>query len=144
MPNSSKQNQIKPSKKAWISLDSFGRIGTYQWVTANPNKKIFSRATLCPKCHKTRCVFFLSGSATAWSDEVKFIPWISGLRNKLPGGFPAARRLSQLTVCAAERVTGSPLVAASRVTASVFGSSATAELMRLRVANSIVFFLNRR
>jgi hypothetical protein len=45
-------------------------------------------------------------------------------RHKLPGGFPAARRLSQLTVCAAERVTGSPLVAASRVTASVFGSSA--------------------
>jgi hypothetical protein len=65
-------------------------------------------------------------------------------RHKLPGGFPAARCLSQLTVCAAERVTGSPLVAASRVTASVFGSSATAELMRLRVANSIVFFLNRR
>jgi hypothetical protein len=24
-------------------LDSFGRIGTFQWVTANPNKKIFSR-----------------------------------------------------------------------------------------------------
>ena len=80
----------------------------------------------------------------AESGELKFIAWISGLRNKLPGGFPAARRLSQLTVCAAERVTGSPLVAASRVTASVFGSSATAELMRLRVANSIVFFLNRR
>src|SRR5271168_3361494 len=52
MPNSSKQNQIKPSKKAWISLDSFGRIGTFQWVTANPNKKIFSPVTLCPKCHK--------------------------------------------------------------------------------------------
>jgi hypothetical protein len=23
-------------------LDSFGRIGTFQWVTANPNKKISS------------------------------------------------------------------------------------------------------
>jgi hypothetical protein len=40
-PNKRKQIQIKPRKKAWISLDSFGRIGTFQWVTANPNKKIF-------------------------------------------------------------------------------------------------------
>jgi hypothetical protein len=31
-----------PKKKAWISLDSFGRIGAFQWVTANPNKKILS------------------------------------------------------------------------------------------------------
>jgi hypothetical protein len=29
----------------------FVRIGTFQWVTANPNKKIFSRVTLCLKCH---------------------------------------------------------------------------------------------
>jgi hypothetical protein len=34
---------VNPRKKACISLDSFGRIGTFQWVTANPNKKIFSR-----------------------------------------------------------------------------------------------------
>jgi hypothetical protein len=40
-PNKRKQIQIKPRKKAWISLDSFGRIGPFQWVTANPNKKIF-------------------------------------------------------------------------------------------------------
>ncbi len=33
--------QGNPRKKAWISLDSFGRIGTFQWVTANPNKKTF-------------------------------------------------------------------------------------------------------
>jgi hypothetical protein len=39
-PNKSKENQGKPRKKAWISLDSFGRIGTFQRVTANPNKKI--------------------------------------------------------------------------------------------------------
>jgi hypothetical protein len=37
--NKSKENQANPNKKAWISLDSFGRIGTFQWVTANPNKK---------------------------------------------------------------------------------------------------------
>jgi hypothetical protein len=40
-PNKRKQIQIKERKKAWISLDSFGRIGPFQWVTANPNKKIF-------------------------------------------------------------------------------------------------------
>jgi hypothetical protein len=28
--------------KAWISLDSFGRIGAFQWVTANPNKNFLS------------------------------------------------------------------------------------------------------
>ena len=42
-PNQSKQNQINPRKKAWFSLDSFGRIQTFQRVTANPNKKIFPR-----------------------------------------------------------------------------------------------------
>jgi hypothetical protein len=40
--NKSKEIQGNPSKKACISLDSFGGIGTFQWVTANPNKKIFS------------------------------------------------------------------------------------------------------
>jgi hypothetical protein len=38
--NKSKQNQIHPSKKACISLDSLGRIGAFQGATANPNKKI--------------------------------------------------------------------------------------------------------
>jgi hypothetical protein len=51
-PNKSKEIQRNPRKKAWISLDSFGRIGPYQWVTTNPNKKIFSPVTLCLKCHK--------------------------------------------------------------------------------------------
>jgi hypothetical protein len=31
--------QGKPKKIPWISLDSFGRIGTFQWVITNPNKK---------------------------------------------------------------------------------------------------------
>ena len=39
-PNKFKENQGKPREKAWISLESFGRIGTFQRVTANPNKKI--------------------------------------------------------------------------------------------------------
>ena len=40
-PNKCKKNQGNPRKKAWISLDSFGRIGAFQWVTANPNKNSF-------------------------------------------------------------------------------------------------------
>src|ERR1700733_6633437 len=50
-PNKRKQMQIKPRKKPWISLDSFGRIGTFQWVTTNPNKKIFPHVTLWPNCY---------------------------------------------------------------------------------------------
>jgi hypothetical protein len=42
-PNKAKENQIKPRKKAWISLDSFGRFGAFQRVTRNPNKKILPR-----------------------------------------------------------------------------------------------------
>jgi hypothetical protein len=38
-PNKTKKNQIRPSKKAWICLVLFVRIGIFQWVTANPNKK---------------------------------------------------------------------------------------------------------
>jgi hypothetical protein len=30
--------RVVNAPKAWISLDSFGRIGAFQWVTANPNK----------------------------------------------------------------------------------------------------------
>ena len=37
-----------------ISLDYLGRIGTFQWVTENPNKKILSHVTLCLKC-RTPC-----------------------------------------------------------------------------------------
>jgi hypothetical protein len=36
--NPRKTKQIQ-AKIAWISLDSFGRIGTFQLLTANPNKK---------------------------------------------------------------------------------------------------------
>ena len=53
-PRKSKQNQIKPRKNAWICLVLFVRIGTFQGVTANPNRKIFygpnSPSGLCAKC----------------------------------------------------------------------------------------------
>ena len=48
--SAAKQIQAKPRKKAWISLDSFGRIRTFQWVTTNPNKKSFP-VILCLNCH---------------------------------------------------------------------------------------------
>jgi hypothetical protein len=32
--------RVEIAPKAWISLDSFSRIGAFQWVTANPNKKM--------------------------------------------------------------------------------------------------------
>jgi len=37
-------SECPPRKIPWISLDSFGRIGTFQWVMTNPNKK--NRRTL--------------------------------------------------------------------------------------------------
>src|SRR5580700_5331195 len=53
-PRKSKLIQINPRKIAWISLDLFGGIGAFQWVTANPNKKNSSPVTLDPRCHKSR------------------------------------------------------------------------------------------
>jgi hypothetical protein len=49
--NKTKEIQGKPRKKAWISLDSLGRIGAFQVVTANPNEKVpfpWSHASLAP------------------------------------------------------------------------------------------------
>src|ERR1700722_1706219 len=46
---------MNPSKKACIPLDSFGRFGTFQWVTANPNKKIGATSRLAPIVSKALC-----------------------------------------------------------------------------------------
>jgi hypothetical protein len=56
-PNKSKENQGKPRKKAWISLDSFGRIGTFQRVTANPNKKILCRSRALSEASQPDALF---------------------------------------------------------------------------------------
>jgi hypothetical protein len=48
--NKSKEIQGNPSKKACISLDFFGGIGTFQWVTTNPNKK----KSPCPNFYKIK------------------------------------------------------------------------------------------
>jgi hypothetical protein len=59
---------MNPRKKAWISLDYFGRFGASQWVTTNPNKKILiafnSRFGLCSRAYKTyfSCEFSLYSS----------------------------------------------------------------------------------
>jgi hypothetical protein len=47
--------QINPRKKAWISLDSFGRIGSFQWVTANPDKKSSSVSHCVPNVARRAC-----------------------------------------------------------------------------------------
>ena len=49
-PPPSKLFQINPSKMAFISFYLFFRIGTFQWVTRNPNKKIELCLRLCAKC----------------------------------------------------------------------------------------------
>jgi hypothetical protein len=52
-------------------LDSFGRIRTFQRVTANPNKKIFSPVTLSLEYHKWR---FLSPGLVAGRRVVSIRP----------------------------------------------------------------------
>ena len=42
-PSESKPDQTKPSKIAWFYLVLFVRIGAFQWVTWNPNKKLTLR-----------------------------------------------------------------------------------------------------
>jgi hypothetical protein len=71
IPNKSKRNQGNPNKKAWISLDSFGRIGAFQWVTANPNKKIFPSFSPGAECLKPS-----SGQARAFLSAGKDIACI--------------------------------------------------------------------
>ncbi len=60
-PSRSKHNQINPSKMAWFYLVLFVQIGTFQWVTANPNKK-----SLPPRAFREPSQApFLSPSSTA-------------------------------------------------------------------------------
>jgi hypothetical protein len=73
-PNKSKEIQGNPRKKAWISLDSFGRIVVFQRVTVNPNKK----------------TLFLSGlkrglSTERWVHRIEVcISWDSGFVQEMP------------------------------------------------------------
>jgi hypothetical protein len=59
--NKSKEKQLKPRKKAWISLHSLGRIGTFQCFTGTPNKKISpasnSTLRLCARTFQPPCPF---------------------------------------------------------------------------------------
>ena len=43
--------QINENKIAFICFLLFFRIGTFQWVTDDSNKKIFARVTLCLSCN---------------------------------------------------------------------------------------------
>ena len=61
----SKQIQIKPSKKAWISLVLFVRIGTFQWVTSEKIKKS-TRVSSCVQNVSKRASPTLFSSRAAW------------------------------------------------------------------------------
>jgi hypothetical protein len=69
-PNKPKQNQINPSKIAWISLDFFRRIRTFQRVTVKPNKKIFSRLGCAQNPSKAFPLILPDATATA----VRYVP----------------------------------------------------------------------
>src|SRR5271166_6801078 len=66
-PNISKPDQAKPSKNAWIYLVLFVRIGTFQWVTAFPNRK-FSLPRPCRQAPRKARAFF--------SDHRAKLPWL--------------------------------------------------------------------
>jgi hypothetical protein len=81
-----KQNQIKPSKKAWISLVLFVRIGTFQWGMSEKIKKFDSSQVVC----KTSQGFnpLISGSRPHPPEVPDSVDWEmlahdSGLRKKL-------------------------------------------------------------
>src|SRR3984957_20084973 len=73
-PSKTKPSQIKPSKIAWFYLVLFVQIGTFQWVTTNPNKN-FPPASPPPEKRSARraFVFRQSGEDSTGSDFAKAI-----------------------------------------------------------------------
>src|SRR5579863_443580 len=51
MPAKRQQMLASASKSAGFYWRLFFRIGTFQWVTGDSNKKIFADATPCLECH---------------------------------------------------------------------------------------------
>jgi hypothetical protein len=89
-PKKCKESQIKPNKKAWISLFFLGRIGTFQWVTANPSKKfaqpLENPLWLYTRGDARRMIFVRRDHSDAdgqLSSQMIIVP-ISLLRNKMP------------------------------------------------------------
>ena len=70
---------------AWISLDSFVRIGTYQWVTANPNEKCSSQAGR-GEVDGTEVLASVSSPRTRRSRVLAR----TSISNRRAGGFPEA------------------------------------------------------
>jgi hypothetical protein len=98
----SKQIQIKPSKSPWICLVLFVRIGAFQGVTANPNKKnrlgSVSPLRLCAKRPSAHCFPLSPGATSRGLDSVgeNAITHISGFAQKIRtadlGGMPIKNR----------------------------------------------------
>ena len=78
-----------PSKIAWIYLVLFVRIGTFQWVTANPNKKFFFVSG--PPLNVSGSTHFRPSRAGPFPASGNGIARFSGFRNK-GGGFSNSAR----------------------------------------------------
>ena len=133
--------QAKPNKTKQKSLDFLGflwpNLDFSMGYGESKQKNLFPRHTVPQMSQNAlRLLSWRPELHDAESGELKFIAWISGLRNKMPGAFPPFAALPELPVCAAKRVTGSPLAAAGRVTAGVFGAGGG--------INTTAFFRNRQ
>jgi hypothetical protein len=87
-----KSIQIKPRKKAWISLDSFGRIGAFQWLQRKQIKKSSARSARLRGCAQTPVPDAFPPSLAPsdpsivnWSPQ-KDIAYVSGFVNELDCG----------------------------------------------------------
>jgi hypothetical protein len=82
--------QENPNKTKEKSLDSFGRIGTFQWVATNPNKKIFSPPQARRRMSRAYFVSFSRGEALTREMARRLfddIARISAFLKKLRSGF---------------------------------------------------------
>jgi hypothetical protein len=75
-PNKSKEMQVKPRKKACISLFFLGGIGRFQWVTGEKIKKILSPLCSRPRlwARSRNSIFLPFSHRQAWRG-VEFFKW---------------------------------------------------------------------
>jgi hypothetical protein len=87
-PSKTKPSQIKPSKIAWFYLVLFVRIGTFQWVTTNPNKN-FLPASPPPEKRSARRAFVFRQSGedstgSGFAKEIVLKNWRSSIATSHP------------------------------------------------------------
>jgi hypothetical protein len=102
------------SKIAFFSFHLLFRIGTFQWVTADSNKKILSLVTLWRKYHKSRflCPPLAAGRRVIHVRSAEIhLAHIQFFRKKMSKNFMGGRRfLREAGLCAAQSdADGAPL-----------------------------------